>query len=102
MVFPSAPGRPYYLPPVSPSVPGRPCCLPQAPHALSPVYHAYGTWLTMAVFEQVEHADNILFYIDDNQIIFTDYTQRDNEVDLLKIHKCRPRSYLLNQFEGAG
>ena len=56
----------------------------------------------MAVFEQVEHADNILFYIDDNQIIFTDYTQRDNEVDLLKIHKCRPRSYLLNQFEGAG
>ncbi len=36
-----------------------------------------------AVFEQVEHADNILFYIDDNQIIFTDYTQGDNEVDLL-------------------
>ncbi len=33
--------------------------------------------------QQVEHADNILFYIDDNQIIFTDYTQGDNEVDLL-------------------
>ena len=37
----------------------------------------------MALFEQVEHADNILFYIDDNQIIFTDSTQGDNEVDLL-------------------
>ena len=33
----------------------------------------------MALFEQVEHADNILFYIDDNQIIFTDSTQGDNE-----------------------
>ena len=35
------------------------------------------------LYEQVEHADNILFYIDDNQNIFTDYTQGDNEVDLL-------------------
>ena len=38
----------------------------------------------MALFEQVEHADNILFYIDDNQIIFTDSIQGDNEVDLLQ------------------
>ena len=28
-----------------------------------------------------EHADNVLFYTDDDQNIFTDHTQGDNEVD---------------------
>ncbi len=42
-----------------------------------------GQYFGLASCQQVEHADNILFYIDDNQVIFTDSTQGDNEVDLL-------------------
>ncbi len=38
----------------------------------------------MALYDQVEIADNIQFYIDGNHYIFSDSTQGDNEVDPLK------------------
>ena len=67
--------------PQPPLVPlGGPATFPQPPlHCqLSTMYMADN-----GLYEQVEHTDHILFNIDDNKNIFTDYTQGDNEVDLL-------------------